>query len=76
MWFSSNTNSKRKGAKEISTTSRQVDLCKKLGATKVYNYKDKNAVTCDVDLNGKQCDILFDCVSAQDSWDLTQCIKR
>ena len=49
---------------------------KKLGATTVYNYKDKNAVTWDVDLKGKEYDILYDCVGEQDSWDLAQNVLK
>ena len=64
------------GAKGISTTSRQVDLCTKLSATKVYNYKGKNAGTWDVDLKDKQYDILFDYVGGKDSLDLKQNVLK
>eukprot|EP00490_Sorites_sp_Unknown_P012409 CAMPEP_0114678412 /NCGR_PEP_ID=MMETSP0191-20121206/51705_1 /TAXON_ID=126664 /ORGANISM="Sorites sp." /LENGTH=438 /DNA_ID=CAMNT_0001952375 /DNA_START=25 /DNA_END=1341 /DNA_ORIENTATION=- len=53
------------GAKEICCTSSQEEFCKKLGATKVVNYR--NAKWEEV-LKGENFDVIYDCVGGVNSW--------
>ena len=64
------------GVGVIATTSSQEELCKKHGATKVYNYKDKNAPAWYDDLKNGEFDIIYDCVGKNDSWQKAQYVLK
>lgn len=53
------------GAKEIWCTGSKVELIKKLGATKVVNYKEENVVET---LKGQEFDLMFDAIGTLDPW--------
>eukprot|EP01083_Nonionella_stella_P077691 212273_1 len=57
------------GASEVTVTSSQEAFCKSLGADVVLNYKDKNIPPWYEALQGKNYDVIFDCVGGRDSWD-------
>ena len=63
-------------ASEIVVTSSKEELCKSLGATKVYNYKNKDGNDYVKDLSGQKFDIAFDCVGGKKNWDDSQKILK
>jgi len=53
------------GANEIIVTSTQTELCMKLGATRVINYKEKKWWE---ELDGQKLDIIYDTLGGLESW--------
>ena len=73
--------SKAFDASEIVVTSSKEELCKSLGATKVYNYKNTNKKKVNkikndndylTNLKGKELDIVLDCVGGKIYWENAQ----
>ena len=62
-------------ASEIVVTSSQEELCTSYGATKVYNYKDKE-LDWFKEMEGKEFDIAYDCVGGKEHWEKAQKILK